>query len=45
MTFEQITETTTYIQNQIGGFVPTYGIILGTGLGGLVQGIEPSAEI
>ncbi len=45
MTFEQITETTTYIQNQIGGFVPNYGIILGTGLGGLVQDIDIEHDI
>jgi purine-nucleoside phosphorylase len=45
MTFEQITQTTEFIQNQIEGFVPTYGIILGTGLGGLVQDIEIEYDI
>jgi purine-nucleoside phosphorylase len=36
---ERIIETTSYIQNKID-FTPEYGIILGTGLGGLVNEIE-----
>ncbi len=45
MTFEQITETTEFIQNQINDFIPFYGIILGTGLGGLVQEIDIEYDI
>jgi purine-nucleoside phosphorylase len=40
MTFEQIIETTEFIKNQINDFIPTCGIILGTGLGALVNEID-----
>lgn len=36
----KINETTSYIKNIIQGFSPEVGIILGTGLGGLVKEIE-----
>ena len=37
---QNIYSTTTYIKNKIGEFEPEIGIILGTGLGGLVNEIE-----
>ena len=37
---DNIWRTTNYIKSRIGDFVPEVGIILGTGLGGLVQEIE-----
>src|ERR1700709_1758732 len=37
---QNIQNTTTYIKSRIGGFEPQVGIILGTGLGGLVKEIE-----
>ncbi len=37
---QNIYSTTAYIKNKIGDFVPEIGIILGTGLGGLVNEIE-----
>lgn len=37
---EQLHETTTYIQSQTNNFAPQFGIVLGTGLGGLVQDID-----
>lgn len=37
---ESIQQTTSYIKNRIGDFEPDVGIILGTGLGGLVTEIE-----
>ena len=37
---ESIEQTTLYIKNRIGDFEPEIGIILGTGLGGLVNEIE-----
>src|ERR1700709_2897504 len=37
---ESIQHTTAYIKNRIGDFEPEVGIILGTGLGGLVKEIE-----
>jgi purine-nucleoside phosphorylase len=36
---ESIQHTTAYIKNRIGDFEPEVGIILGTGLGGLVNEI------
>ena len=37
---EQLHETTNYIQQQTNSFAPQFGIVLGTGLGGLVQDID-----
>jgi purine-nucleoside phosphorylase len=37
---EQLEETSQYIKNHTNNFSPTVGIILGTGLGGLVKDIE-----
>jgi len=37
---DDIQKTTAYIKNRIGDFEPEIGIILGTGLGGLVREIE-----
>src|SRR5476651_2186125 len=37
---ENIERTSAYIKSRIGDFVPEIGIILGTGLGGLVSEIE-----
>src|SRR5476649_1340 len=37
---ENIQQTTSYIKSRIGDFEPEVGIILGTGLGGLVAEIE-----
>ena len=40
MTLQQIQEATHYLQQQTNGFIPQTGIILGTGLGALVNDIE-----
>ncbi|MFN8349215.1 MAG: purine-nucleoside phosphorylase [Spirosomataceae bacterium] len=40
MTLTQIQEATTFLQKQTHGFTPQTGIILGTGLGALVNDIE-----
>jgi purine-nucleoside phosphorylase len=40
MLLEQIEVTTEYLKSKTGDFKPEYGIILGTGLGGLVQEID-----
>ena len=40
MTLSQIQETTDFLQKQTAHFAPQFGIILGTGLGSLVQEIE-----
>lgn len=37
--YQMIEETVSFIKNRIGGFVPEFGIILGTGLGNLVEEI------
>jgi purine-nucleoside phosphorylase len=37
---QEIYNTTTYIKNKIGDFTPEIGIVLGTGLGALVDEIE-----
>jgi purine-nucleoside phosphorylase len=42
---ESIQSTTQYIKNRIGDFVPEVGIILGTGLGGLVKEIEVEKQL
>lgn len=42
---EQVKNTTEYIKRIIGDFTPEYGIILGTGLGGLVSEIEIEYEL
>lgn len=38
--YEQIQETVAHIREQIGNFQPRIGLVLGTGLSGLAQGIE-----
>jgi purine-nucleoside phosphorylase len=42
---ENIQQTTSYIKNRIGDFEPEVGIILGTGLGGLVTEIEIEKQL
>ncbi|MGZ3944828.1 MAG: purine-nucleoside phosphorylase [Mucilaginibacter sp.] len=42
---ESIQQTTSYIKNRIGDFEPEVGIILGTGLGGLVSEIEVEKQL
>ncbi|TSD67807.1 purine-nucleoside phosphorylase [Inquilinus sp. KBS0705] len=42
---ERIEHTTNYIKSRIGDFVPEAGIILGTGLGGLVTEIEVEKQL
>jgi purine-nucleoside phosphorylase len=42
---ENIQQTTSYIKNRIGDFEPEIGIILGTGLGGLVNEIEVEKQL
>src|ERR1700742_95182 len=42
---ENIQGTTQYIKNRIGDFEPEVGIILGTGLGGLVTEIEVEKQL
>jgi len=42
---ENIQRTTSYIKSRIGDFEPEIGIILGTGLGGLVREIEIEKQL
>ncbi len=42
---ENIKQTTAYIKGRIGDFEPEVGIILGTGLGGLVNEIEVEKQL
>ena len=42
---ERIEQTTSYIKQRIGDFEPEVGIILGTGLGGLVDEIEVEKQL
>jgi purine-nucleoside phosphorylase len=42
---ENIEQTTSYIKSRIGDFEPEVGIILGTGLGGLVTEIEVEKQL
>ena len=42
---ENIRSTTAYIQSRINGFEPEVGIILGTGLGGLVSEMEIEKQL
>src|ERR1700710_450316 len=42
---ENIQQTTSYIKSRIGDFEPEVGIILGTGLGELVSGIEVEKQL
>ena len=42
---ESIQNTTAYIKSRIGDFKPQVGIILGTGLGGLVNEIEVEKQL
>src|SRR5690606_36752630 len=41
----RIEETTALIKQRIAGFDPEFGIILGTGLGGLAEGIEITHQL
>lgn len=43
--FDQIKRAADYLQSQTNDFIPELGIILGTGLGGLVQNVEVEYEI
>lgn len=43
--YRSIGETVGYIQQKIGDFKPEVGIVLGTGLGGLVKDIEISHQL
>jgi purine-nucleoside phosphorylase len=43
--FDQIQEAAATIRTKTGSFMPNYGIILGTGLGGLVEEITQPIEI
>jgi|SRR5690606_16997077 len=43
--YHLIEETTTFIARRIEGFDPEFGIILGTGLGGLVEEIEVNHQL
>lgn len=42
---EQVRNTTEYIKRVIGDFNPEFGIVLGTGLGGLVEHMEVKYEL
>ena len=42
---DQIKNTTEYIKRIIGDFQPEYGIILGTGLGAVVDDIDVEYEL
>jgi len=42
---ESIQHTTAYIKSRIGDFIPEVGIILGTGLGGLVKEMEVEKQL
>src|SRR5476649_2441436 len=42
---ENIQQTTSYIKSRIGDFEPEVGIILGTGLGGLVNEVEVEKQL
>lgn len=44
MTFEQIQETAEYIKSQIAS-LPEYGVILGSGLGGLTEAVQITKEL
>ena len=43
--YREINETVSYIQSRIGGFQPEFGIILGTGLGKLVDEIDVEYQL
>jgi purine-nucleoside phosphorylase len=42
--FEKIKETTEFLKQKVGSFVPQYGIVLGTGLGKLADEIQIDFE-
>ena len=42
---EQVRNTTEYIKRVIGDFNPEFGIVLGTGLGGLVEHMNVKYEL
>ena len=41
----QVKEAVSFIENKINGFKPTSGIVLGTGLSGLVNEVQIQTEI
>ncbi len=43
--YDQIQETVAYIHKHLGNFQPQIGLVLGTGLSGLAQGIEVVAAL
>ncbi|MFC3200032.1 purine-nucleoside phosphorylase [Parapedobacter deserti] len=43
--YDFIEETTSFIKHRIGDFIPEYGIILGTGLGKLVDEVDVSYQL
>ena len=45
MTIQQIEETTDFLKSQTRSFIPEYGIVLGTGLGALVNEIKIEFDI
>ncbi len=45
MTYDQILETSDFLKNLTNNFVPEIGIILGTGLGSLVDDIDVEHEV
>lgn len=45
MTLEQIRETASFIRNKTAGFAPETGVVLGSGLGGLVDSIEVAHSV
>ncbi len=45
MTYSQIQEATEYIQKQSNDFIPEHGIILGTGLGALINDVDVKYSI
>ncbi|RQO30853.1 purine-nucleoside phosphorylase [Taibaiella sp. KBW10] len=44
MTFEQIQETADYIKSKVAA-LPSYGVILGSGLGGLTEAVNIQSEL
>lgn len=40
MTYQQIQEAVQYIQKHTNNFIPKHGVVLGTGLGGLINEVE-----
>lgn len=42
---DQIKEASAFIQNKLNGFIPQFGIVLGTGLGSLIDDVDVSFVI